>query len=57
MTLEQFIAAAKSDIDKFHQSWIEGMAAGSDMYPAEMEEGDWFEQLLCYLTSSVDGRG
>ena len=50
MTLDEYIEYEKNNIDKFKQTWLEGQKKNPDQYPAEMEAGEWDEQLRAFQT-------
>lgn len=51
MTLEEFIAEMKKDIDKFEVNWRKQNVAKPEHWPMEMNEGDWYEQFLMFEAS------
>ena len=51
MTLEDFKKQAVIDIEKFVNEWEKGKIEHPDHYPDEMEEGDWFDQFLIFIST------
>jgi len=46
MTLEEYVIAAKDEIDAFAAAWRKGQKLdGEKVWPAEMPRGEWDEQL------------
>ena len=46
MTLDEYIVAAKAELDEFANVWRKGQYADPEQYPAELGWGDWEDQEL-----------
>lgn len=46
MTVQEYVAKAKAELDAFQKNWEEKMIEEPQNYPAELEEGDWGDQEL-----------
>lgn len=46
-SLDQFIAAEQERLERFRKFWLEGMQKQPDIFPAELEPGEWDEQYRC----------
>lgn len=54
MTLEEFLGDMQSDIDRFHDYWRSQQAKeGEEIFPANMEPGDWYDQWLGFIDSGT----
>jgi len=51
LSLAEFCALAKNDVDKFYGMWIAAMAASPGHYPTSMDAGEWHGQFEAYLSS------
>ena len=48
MTLEEFEAEIRADVDRFVANWRSQSARDPDYWPAEMEPGEWNEQWIAW---------
>lgn len=46
-TLEQFIESERDRLEQFRAFWTIGMLEQPDIFPAELEPGEWDEQYRC----------
>ena len=46
MTVQEYVAQAKAELDAFQKNWEDKMIKEPQHYPAELEEGDWGDQEL-----------
>lgn len=49
MTLDEFIEEAHEHIELFKAEWMKGVKEAPDMYPLDMPEGEWDEQLIAFM--------
>lgn len=49
MTLNEFVLESHEMIEKFKAEWLKGLKETPDMYPLDLPEGEWDEQLRAYL--------
>ncbi len=49
MTLEEFKSTMKADLDRFVQHYEAGHATDPQNWPAQMGEGDWYDQFLIFM--------
>lgn len=52
MRIEEFINISEDEILKFKGFWEYNHNTNPEMFPLNMEEGDWFEQFMAYITSN-----
>jgi hypothetical protein len=52
ISLADFCAKAKKDVDKFYSMWIAAMAEHPGNYPANMNLGEWYGQFDAYMSSA-----
>ena len=50
MKVSEFIESMHNDIDGFNKYWHENMEEFPEHYPKEMDEGEWFEQFMLWIT-------
>lgn len=50
VTLSEFVAQKRHELDDFFAQWCEDMEADPDQFPGEMSFGDWDEQLEAFDT-------
>jgi len=53
MKLVEFLEATRSDLERFEAWWKRQNGANPDVFPMELSEGDWFEQLLLFWNSGL----
>lgn len=51
MTLDKFVESILDDIERFKAMWLAG---DRKTYPLEMDEGEWYEQFLCWQQGGQD---
>ena len=51
--LDEFANIASNDVQRFKENWLENRQKDPSMWPAEMSEGDWFDQFLCFVTGEL----
>lgn len=51
MKLQEFIQETKQDADRFDKMWSERCQKDPENWPLEMDGGEWFEQLLAFITT------
>ena len=44
-TLDEFVARAKSEVDKFAEEWRKGRETDPEHWPMSLPPGDWDEQF------------
>lgn len=54
MDLDTFVKEALSDVERFKAYWVENNQKKPDLWPAEMNAGEWFEQFLTFVTMEMD---
>jgi len=50
MTLYEFEKDMQKELKKFKERWISGSILNSDHYPNELDEGEWYDQFLAWLS-------
>lgn len=50
MTLDEFHKIALRDFSGFFTDWVEENKAEPDQWPMEMDEPEWWEQLIARLS-------
>ena len=50
MDLFEFVESMKEEIDEFAKLYQLNGGTFPEDYPIEMNEGEWFEQLLAHMT-------
>lgn len=53
MTLDEFRTKATQEVQEFFTKWEKDAVSQPDMFPMEMDEADWFEQLIVTLSSEL----
>lgn len=48
--LEDFIIEMHSDVERFKKMWEEGVLNEPQNYPIEMNNGDWYEQFIAFMS-------
>jgi hypothetical protein len=48
MTLDEYVAELKADVERFEKEWRESAAAEPKQYPMAMPPGEWFEQYMAF---------
>lgn len=52
MTLDEFIADARGDLERFRAMWRDGQSKPEDgNFPEELSPGEWFDQLLMFVST------
>lgn len=46
MTVQEYVAKAKAELDAFQKNWEDKMKTEPDNYPADLDEGEWGDQEL-----------
>lgn len=46
ITVQEYVALAKADLDKFQKTWETGMKNSPDMYPEKLPKNEWREQEM-----------
>ena len=49
MNLDEFIKSLSADLAAFKANWKVQRRESPEQFPAEMAEGDWFEQFLFFI--------
>jgi hypothetical protein len=52
MTAQKFKETLQNDLNGFIDMWEKGHKENPNMYPEELEEGDWLDQFLIHLTTN-----
>lgn len=55
MTLDEFKATLLEDIDAFVINHKKGHEENPEVWPLEMDEGDWFDQFLISMSGGTLG--
>lgn len=48
MTLDEFHKEEQSDLDRFYNYWTANHTKNPEMFPMQMEPGEWFEQFMAW---------
>jgi len=51
MTLSEYIDELLLEAERFRQYWAAGTARDPEMFPGDMDGGEWDEQFRCWLGS------
>lgn len=54
MTLNEFCAEMRKDLDRFEENWKKQQAIEPDKWPNDLGPGDWYDQLLMFLSQGDD---
>lgn len=54
MKIEDFIAIVIDNTKSFRDYWLKEHENDPDLWPVEMSEGDWWEQLAAYQPETPD---
>lgn len=52
MTLDEYVAELKADVERFEKEWRESAAAEPNQYPMAMPPGEWFEQYMAFQSAA-----
>lgn len=50
MNLDEFCDEMQKDIERFKANWKANQAKTPEHWPSEMPPGDWYDQLLMFLS-------
>jgi hypothetical protein len=53
MKLDDFLEQLREDVGGFARMWMEGRHKDPDLYPMELEPGDWFDQYIIFITGEA----
>lgn len=48
-TLKQFNLEKREQLRRFNDYWLENMSANPDLFPMEMNDGDWDQQFEFFV--------
>jgi len=55
MKLNDFVQEMSDELERFKTRWVaENKERGDDLYPMELNEGDWFLQYLAWITMNKE---
>lgn len=49
MKFAEFVQECRDDVDRFRDYWNEERRKNPQLYPLELQPGDWFDQFLAFL--------
>lgn len=56
MILQEFKSIVEKDLLNFYEEYTRGIIFNSEFFPLEMEEGDWYNQFLIFLSNINNGK-
>lgn len=52
-SLDAFVEEMKRDLETFHANWKRDHAADPEKWPSHLAPGDWYDQLLMFMSSGL----